>query len=51
VPPRVEYEITALGRSLAPLFATIAEWSVNLQTVERARQKYDARRPTTRPRN
>src|ERR1043165_917387 len=27
VPPRVEYEITELGRSLAPLFATLAQWS------------------------
>ncbi|WP_459546241.1 winged helix-turn-helix transcriptional regulator [Nocardia sp. X0981] len=44
VPPRVEYEISELGRSLAPLFATLAEWSVNLEEVERARQEYDARR-------
>jgi DNA-binding HxlR family transcriptional regulator len=51
VPPRVEYEITALGRSLAPLFATIAEWSTNLETVERARQEYDARKPATRSRS
>lgn len=51
VPPRVEYEITALGKSLAPLFATIAEWSVNLETVERARQNYDARKSPARPRN
>uniref|UniRef100_UPI0031DFA8CC winged helix-turn-helix transcriptional regulator n=1 Tax=Saccharothrix mutabilis TaxID=33921 RepID=UPI0031DFA8CC len=43
VPPRVEYEISDLGRSLAPLFATIAEWSVNLDAVERARRDYDAR--------
>ncbi|WP_431970145.1 winged helix-turn-helix transcriptional regulator [Nocardia sp. bgisy134] len=43
VPPRVEYEISALGRSLAPLFATLAEWSVNLDKVDRARQDYDAR--------
>ncbi|MGW4535716.1 winged helix-turn-helix transcriptional regulator [Nocardia sp. NPDC004340] len=43
VPPRVEYEISALGRSLAPLFATLAEWSVNLDEVDRARQEYDAR--------
>src|SRR5881227_3133618 len=27
VPPRVEYEISELGRSLAPLFASLAEWS------------------------
>lgn len=43
VPPRVEYEISELGRSLAPLFATLAEWSVNLDQVEQARRDYDAR--------
>lgn len=43
VPPRVEYEISGLGRSLAPLFAALAEWSVNLEEVERARQEYDGR--------
>jgi DNA-binding HxlR family transcriptional regulator len=46
VPPRVEYEISALGRSLAPLFATLAEWSVNLDAVERARLAYDAKQRT-----
>ena len=48
VPPRVEYEISALGRSLAPLFATLAEWSVNLDKVEQARQDYDAHIKTGR---
>ncbi|MFI6009267.1 winged helix-turn-helix transcriptional regulator [Streptomyces sp. NPDC051243] len=43
VPPRVEYEISELGRSLAPLFAALSEWSVNLGEVERARAAYDAR--------
>ncbi|MGW8396834.1 winged helix-turn-helix transcriptional regulator [Streptomyces lydicus] len=43
VPPRVEYEISELGRSLAPLFAALAEWSPNLDHVERARLAYDAR--------
>jgi len=41
VPPRVEYEISELGRSLAPLFAALADWSVNLSKVEQARQTYD----------
>ena len=50
VPPRVEYEISDLGRSLAPLFAGLAEWSVNLAEVERARQDYDARKPVRRTR-
>ncbi|MFC7548146.1 winged helix-turn-helix transcriptional regulator [Plantactinospora sp. GCM10030261] len=43
VPPRVEYEISELGRSLAPLFATLAEWAAtNLPKVERARHAHDA---------
>lgn len=43
VPPRVEYEISELGRSLAPLFAALSEWSVNLAKVEQARADYDQR--------
>lgn len=43
VPPRVEYEISELGRSLAPLFAHLAEWAAdNLDKVDEARQVYDA---------
>ncbi|MEV7548919.1 helix-turn-helix domain-containing protein [Amycolatopsis sp. NPDC089917] len=43
VPPRVEYEISELGRSLAPLFATLADWSAeNLPKVEEARSAYDS---------
>lgn len=43
VPPRVEYEISPLGRSLAPLFAGLADWAAaNLDKVEDARQDYDA---------
>ncbi|WP_328885639.1 winged helix-turn-helix transcriptional regulator [Streptomyces sp. NBC_00316] len=42
VPPRVEYEITELGRSLAPIFAHLTEWATtNLDSVERARHDYD----------
>ncbi|MFD5855873.1 winged helix-turn-helix transcriptional regulator [Streptomyces chartreusis] len=49
VPPRVEYEISELGRSLAPLFAALSEWSVHLDTVERARVAYDAREDRRAP--
>lgn len=43
VPPRVEYEISELGRSLAPLFAHLADWSAeNLPRVDQARQEFDA---------
>ena len=46
VPPRVEYEISELGRSLAPLFASLAEWSADhLDTVETARLAYDGEPP------
>ncbi|HEX6354115.1 helix-turn-helix domain-containing protein [Actinophytocola sp.] len=43
VPPRVEYEISELGRSLGPLFASLSAWSVNLPRVAAARAEYDAR--------
>ncbi|WP_055589637.1 winged helix-turn-helix transcriptional regulator [Peterkaempfera griseoplana] len=43
VPPRVEYEMSDLGRSLAPLFAHLAEWgAANLGRVEQARHDHDA---------
>jgi len=42
VPPRVEYEISELGRTLAPLFASLADWGAgHLAEVERARAAYD----------
>ncbi|WP_433717384.1 winged helix-turn-helix transcriptional regulator [Actinoplanes sp. CA-051413] len=42
VPPRVEYEISELGLTLAPLFAALADWgSVHLGSVEQARADYD----------
>ncbi len=43
IPPRVEYEISDLGRSLAPLFASLARWSdAHLDQVDQARREYDA---------
>ncbi|GLW53940.1 winged helix-turn-helix transcriptional regulator [Kitasatospora phosalacinea] len=43
VPPRVEYEISELGLSLAPLFAALTNWSEeHLPEVERARTAFDA---------
>jgi DNA-binding HxlR family transcriptional regulator len=42
IPPRVEYEITDLGRSLAPVFAALVNWSDDhLTEVTRARNDYD----------
>jgi len=48
VPPRVEYEISDLGRSLAPLFHSLADWSPNLAKVEEARRRYDTHEPPHR---
>ncbi|MEU3282484.1 winged helix-turn-helix transcriptional regulator [Streptomyces antibioticus] len=46
VPPRVEYEISELGHSLAPLFAHLADWAAgNLDKVEQARHDYDTAPP------
>ena len=46
VPPRVEYEITDLGRSLAPVFAALGEWSAShLPEVEKARAAYEGPLP------
>lgn len=43
IPPRVEYEISDLGLSLAPLFAHLTQWSAdNLAKVAQARTAYDA---------
>ncbi len=43
IPPRVEYEITDLGRTLSPVFATLVQWSdSHLGKVEAARLDYDA---------
>jgi DNA-binding HxlR family transcriptional regulator len=42
IPPRVEYEITDLGRSLAPVFASLVSWSDgHLAEVVQARKGYD----------
>ena len=43
VPPRVDYELTQLGRSLVEVLGPVAEWSEsNRETVARARAVFDA---------
>lgn len=44
IPPRVDYELTALGRSLLVPVQHLAEWALaNRATVESTRQQFDAR--------
>jgi|SRR6267143_2034425 len=44
IPPRVEYELTPLGRSLEQPIREIANWAEgNLTRIERARELYDKR--------
>ncbi len=42
IPPRVEYELTALGRSLTKPLAGLAKWaSTNRSFIERSRLRFD----------
>ncbi|GIJ77174.1 DNA-binding transcriptional regulator, HxlR family [Micromonospora phaseoli] len=44
VPPRVDYELTDLGRSLLTLLAGLEAWATDhLPEVEAARDRYDTR--------
>ena len=43
IPPRVEYELTRLGRTLRVPVIALAEWArKNLPTMEEARKAFDA---------
>lgn len=44
VPPRVEYQLTALGQTLIPPALTLAEWAVEHNPdIDRNRSDYDSR--------
>jgi DNA-binding HxlR family transcriptional regulator len=41
IPPRVEYSVTKLGRSLHPIFKSVCDWAEkNFPEVEGARTRY-----------
>jgi DNA-binding HxlR family transcriptional regulator len=44
VPPRVEYELTALGRDLLVPVKALADWAIaNRERLDAARRRFDAR--------
>lgn len=48
VPPRVEYELTPLGRTLSGPIETLAAWATTHRAAVRAnRRRYDGSRPPT----
>ena len=49
VPPRVEYQLTLLGRTLIEPIAVIRKWAeTHINAISQAQNAYDARRPTER---
>lgn len=46
IPPRVDYELTAMGRTLLDIIDQLVSWTDgHLQEIENARAVYDARHP------
>jgi DNA-binding HxlR family transcriptional regulator len=44
IPPRVDYELTAMGRTLLKPIMALAEWSEeNRAAIQEARNRYDAK--------
>ena len=44
IPPRVEYELTELGRTLRKPIQSLAKWAQdNRERIQQARNRYDAR--------
>ena len=42
VPPRVEYELTAMGESLMPIIQDLTQWALrNMPTIIHHREQYD----------
>jgi DNA-binding HxlR family transcriptional regulator len=46
IPPRVEYELTELGRTLRKPIQSLAKWAQeNRERIQESRNRYDARSP------
>jgi len=52
VPPRVEYELTVLGRSLLQPVSALAMWAIDHRaSIDGARKKFDAREAGKEPKS
>jgi len=50
IPPRVEYELTELGRTLRKPIQSLAKWAQeNRERIQLSRNRYDARSPAAVP--
>ena len=50
IPPRVDYELTALGRSLLVPVSALGDWALqNQKKIAEAREKFDGRKPRRAP--
>ncbi|SDK43491.1 winged helix-turn-helix transcriptional regulator [Streptomyces indicus] len=48
IPPQVEYELTAMGRSMSHLLRSLSEWSIaHRPAIADARRAYDASHPAS----
>ncbi len=48
IPPRVEYELTQLGRTLCGPLGSLTQWAHDhIEEVKRAQSEFDARRSAT----
>jgi DNA-binding HxlR family transcriptional regulator len=46
IPPRVDYELTDLGRSLLVPVGALGEWAIaNMKSIEAARERFDGTSP------
>lgn len=50
VPPRVEYELTAMGESLMPIIQDLTQWALrNMPTIIQQRERYDSQLKPNQP--
>lgn len=49
IPPRVDYELTEMGRSLKEPVVSLADWALkHVDTIDQARERFDAEQDEAR---